>query len=126
MIKSPGAEFAAGVEMMEDLMILQKTYDMIQYGYQALAQFPKSEKFALAADMKRCMHAILEYIIEAHKKYYKKTTLQELDVEVAKLKVYMRLAKDLGFLPLKKYEVWSKMIVEIGKMVGGWIKSAKQ
>ncbi len=58
--------------------------------------------------------------------YYNKTTLQELDVEVAKLKVYMRLAKDLGFLPLKKYEVWSKMIVEIGKMVGGWIKSAKQ
>ena len=107
-------------------MILQKTYDMIQYGYHALAQFPKSEKFTLAADMKRCMHAILEYIIEAHKKYYKKTTLQELYVEVAKLKVYMRLAKDLGFLPLKKYEVWSKQVVEIGKMVGGWIKAAKQ
>lgn len=111
---------------MEDLTILQKTYDMIQYGYQALAQFPKSEKFALAADMKRCMHSILEYIIEAQKKYFKKTTLQELDVEVAKLRVYIRLAKDLGFLPLKKYEVWSKQIVEIGKMVGGWIKSTKQ
>ena len=48
---------------MEDLIILQKTYDMIQYGYQTLAQFPKSEKFAMAADMKRCMHAILEHII---------------------------------------------------------------
>jgi four helix bundle protein len=111
---------------MEDLIILQKTYDMIGYGYQALAQFLKSEKYALGTDMKKCMHSILEYIIVAHKKYYKKTTLQELDVEVAKLKTYIRLAKDLGFLPIKKYEVWSKQIVEIGKMVGGWIKSAKQ
>lgn len=99
---------------------------MIQYGYNAVSQFPKSEKYALGTDMKRCMHQVLELAIVCQKKYYKKTTLQELDVEVTKLKAYTRLAKDLGFLPFKKYEVWSSMNVEIGKMVGGWIKSAKQ
>lgn len=109
---------------MEELTIQQKTYDMIQYGYTALRQFPKSEKFGMAADIKNSMHKILELIIVANKKYYKKTTLQELDVEVAKLKVFIRLAKDMQFLPLKKYEIWSKLIVEIGKMVGGWIKSS--
>lgn len=96
------------------------------YGYKALAQFPKSEKFALAADMKHCMHLILERTIEANKKYYKKTTLQELDVEVAKLKAYLRMSKELGFLPTKKYEIWAGMAVEIGRMLGGWIKSTKQ
>ncbi len=111
---------------MEDLVIRQKTYDMMEYGYKALAQFPKSEKFALAADIKMCMHKVLEYIIVAHKKYYKKTTLQELDVEVTKLKVFVRLARDLGFLPVKKYEIWTGYLVEIGKMVGGWIKSTKK
>lgn len=110
----------------EDLKILNKTYEMINYGYQAIAQFPKSEKYALGSDMKKCMHQILELTIVGHKKYYKKTTLQELDVEVTKLKAYTRLAKDLGFLSFKKYEVWSSYNVEIGKMVGGWIKSAKQ
>ena len=96
------------------------------YGYQALAQFPKSEKFALAVDIKRCMHLILARTIEGQKKYYKKTTLQELDVELAKLKEYLRLSHELRFLPPKKYEVWSGMVVEIGKMLGGWIKSVKQ
>lgn len=110
----------------EELKIIQKTYDMIQYGYNAISQFPKSEKYALGTDMKRCMHQILELTIVCQKKYYKKTTLQELDVEVTKLKAYTRLAKDLGFLSFKKYEVWSGLNVEIGKMVGGWIKSAKQ
>ena len=97
----------------------------MQYAYKALAQFPKSEKFALATDMKKCMDTIMERIIEANKKYYKKTTLQELDVEVEKLKAYIRLAYTLGFLPPKKYEIWSGMAVEIGKMAGGWIKSTK-
>ena len=36
---------------MEDLKIIQKTYDMIEYGYSAIAQFPKSEKYALGNDM---------------------------------------------------------------------------
>ena len=33
------------------------------------------------------------------------------------------MARDLGYLPPKKYEVWSKMAVEVGRMVGGWIKA---
>lgn len=111
---------------IEELKILQKVYDMTKYGYNALKQFPKSEKFALAADIKRCMHLILERTIEANKKYYKKTTLQELDVEIAKLKAYLRLSFELGYLPQKKYEIWSKLVVEIGKMLGGWMKSIQR
>ena len=111
---------------MEELKILQKTFDMINYAYPALAQYPKGEKFALVADIKRCMDVMLESIIEANKKYYKKTTLQELDVEVEKLKAYVRLSYNLGFLPPKKYEQWSGLVVEIGRMVGGWIKSVSK
>jgi four helix bundle protein len=107
----------------EDLKILQKIFDMMEYGYAALAQYPKSEKFALVTDIKRSMDTMLERAIEAQKKYYKKTTLQDLDVEIMKLKAYLRLSQNLGFLPMKKYEVWSEKAVEIGKMLGGWLKS---
>lgn len=107
------------------LKILQKTFDMMEYGYICLQQFPKAEKFALAVDIKRCMDTILGLIVTAQKKYYKKTTLQDLDIEVAKLKAYIRLAFLLKFLPMKKYEHWSALVVEIGKMLGGWIKSVK-
>ena len=47
-------------------------------------------------------------------------------MEVAALKVYLRIAYDLRYLPPKKYEVWSGMMVEIGKMVGGWIRSQRE
>lgn len=110
---------------IEELKILEKIQNMTEYGYQALAQFPKSEKFAIVVDIKRCMHTMLERGIEANKKYYKKTTLQELDVEIVKLKYYVRLSHRLKFLSTKKYEIWSGHVVEIGKMLGGWLKSIK-
>lgn len=109
--------------MAEDLKILQKIFDMMDYGYQALAQYPKSEKFALVTDIKRSMDTMLERCIEAQKKYYKKTTLQDMDVAVMKLRAYLRLSHQLGFLPMKKYEIWSGKVVEIGKMLGGWLKA---
>lgn len=109
--------------MSEELKILQKIFDMMEYAYLALAQYPKGEKFALATDIKHTMDEMLELTIEAQKKYYKKTTLQELDVTIAKLRAYIRLSYNLHFLPQKKYEVWSGMVVELGKMLGGWLKS---
>ena len=106
-----------------ELKLLVKITDMMQYAYGAIAQFPKSEKYAMGTDIKRVMDEMLELVIEAQKKYYKKTTLQDLDVAIAKLREYVRLAMELKFLPFKKYEVWSAMNTEIGKMLGGWLKT---
>ena len=95
----------------------------MEYGYVALRQFPKSERYALSTDMKRCMDEMLSLAITAQKRYYKKTTLQDLDIEIMKLRVYIRLAYRLRFLDIQKYEVWSGLVIEIGKMLGGWIKT---
>lgn len=45
---------------------------------------------------------------------------------IMKLKAYLRLSYNLKFLPIKKYEIWSAKAVELGRMVGGWIKSSKK
>lgn len=113
-------------ESESKLMIRQKTTDMMLYAYPVLAQYPKSEKFSLCADIKRVMDQMLELIITAEKKYFKKTTLQDLDIEVAKLKAYIRLSHDLKYISTHTYEVWSAKVVEIGKMLGGWMKAVNQ
>lgn len=103
-----------------DLKIKQKIEDMMGYAYPALAQFPKSEKHALAAEIKASLRRLLELTIRCNKKYYKKTTLQDLDIELDVLRSYVRLAFVLRFLPPQKYENWGRMNDEIGRMVGGW------
>lgn len=111
---------------MKNLKVYQKTYDMIEYGYVALKQFPRSEKHTFVAEIKETMMTILRLIVSTNKKYYKKTTMRELDTELEMLRTYIRLAKDLEFLPFKKYEIWSKKVNEIGKLIGGWLKSIKK
>ncbi|NPV72090.1 MAG: diversity-generating retroelement protein Avd [Firmicutes bacterium] len=108
----------------EDLKILQKAYDMVQYGYTVLRQFPKSERHVLAAEMRSTMVQILRLIIVANRRRQKLPVLHELDVALDLLRLYMRLAKDLGFLPFRQYEHWAKQVNEVGRMVGGWIRAA--
>lgn len=109
--------------MAEDLKVQQKIYDMMKYAYPIMNQFPKSEKFTLVADIKRNMDILMERCIEAKKKYFKKSTLQDMDVANEKLMVYIRLACDLRYISVHTYGVWSDKLVEIGKMIGGWLKA---
>lgn len=95
------------------------------YGYQALKQFPKHEKHALGAEIRRSMLELQRLIITAFKRYHKKTTLTDLDIELAILKRRVRLAKDLRYLDIKRYQLWTEQLVELGRMIGGWIRSVK-
>ena len=64
-----------------------------------------------------------------------KTTLTELDTEKEILKVYLREANETTFrdkrgemrklLSNHTYGVWSEKVVEIGKLIGGWIQAVK-
>ena len=110
-------------EQSEPKRALQKIEDMMEYAYPVLQQFPKAEKYSMAADLKRCMDIMLERCVEAEKAYYKKTTLRELDVAVAKCKTYVKMAYRLKFMSYKKFEIINDYLTQIGKMVGGWIKT---
>ena len=109
----------------EEFKVLQKVQDMMEYAYPALAQFPKAEKFSLAQDIRHCMNQLLELTITEDKRQVKTTALEKLDVENEKLKIYIRLAMKLRFISFHTYEVWSAKLVEIGKMIGGLVKSVK-
>ena len=96
---------------------------MLAYGQICLKQFPKQEKHVLASDIRSTMYRMLELTIRANKKYHKKTTLQDLDIEIEVLRTFLRLSLDNHYMNIHKYEVWTKMISEIGKMLGGWMKA---
>ena len=46
-----------------------------------------------------------------------------VDVELEKIRKYVRLSFNLRYIPQKKYQVWSEKLDEIGKMLGGWLKT---
>lgn len=108
---------------MEELKIKKKCEEMILYGYKAVGQFPKAERHVLSQEIRRTMWGMLRLLVICNRRYHKKTTMQDLDAELDLLRSQLRLATDLGFLPFNKYEVWSRHTDEIGRMIGGWLKS---
>ncbi len=70
---------------------------------------------------------ILELIVSAIQTYgatkikFLETTSNKLNT----LKFIIRLSKDVKALDFKKYEILQEKLNEIGRMLGGWIKSLK-
>lgn len=113
-------------------LLKEKIADMIKYGKQAVANFPRRER-QTADEIRRSMLTMYRLSIMIEKKYYKKTTLQELDVELDVLRHLVRLAQDRDYygknvappLPFKKYEYWCGLLNEIGRIIGGYMKYVK-
>ena len=108
--------------------ILQKTYDFLKEIVQVVGKFPKHQRFLIGDKMQGFTTHILEMLIEA---YYLPTTekadkLLKVNIELEKLRYFIRLAYDLGFYPSSRYKQLAEQINEIGRMVGGWLRSIKK
>ena len=105
--------------------IFQKTYELIKTVFEYTQGFPKSQRFVLGQRIENLTINVLDGIILANEGRNKAAILIKASVELEKIRVFTRLAKDLRFLDFEKYEFLSQQINEIGKMLGGWIKYSK-
>jgi hypothetical protein len=63
-----------------------------------------------------------ELILEAALTSEKAALLAQADLTLAKLRFYIRLSKDLKFLSPQQYAHCGRLIAEVGRLLGGWIK----
>lgn len=108
--------------MFQNLAIFEKTYELILWLYPTVNKFPKSQRFVLGQRMETAILEILEGIIEANQERNKVLYLKRVSVELDKLRILVRLSKDMRFISIKQYQFAAEKINEIGKMLGGWLK----
>lgn len=106
----------------QPLIILSRVEELERYTRIALRQFPKHEKFILSAEIRHQIYEIKRNTIRVGKKYTKKTTLTELDIDVEVLRSHIRVAYRLQYIDEHKLDVWMRKVDEIGAIVGGWLK----
>lgn len=101
-----------------------------------LNHFPKAERYGLALEIRRAAYEVYQMIVEAQKRYHKRTTLTQLDIRHEQLRMLLAMANELGYFSCKdgaqvappdnpaarRYITISKMVDELGRMIGGWIK----
>lgn len=106
----------------QNLPIFEKTYELILWIYPTVNKFPKSQRFVLGQHIESTILRVLEGIIIANQVKNKLPYLKRISVELDKLRILIRLSKDLKFISVKQYGFAASKVNEIGKMLGGWIK----
>ena len=108
-----------------ELVIFTKTYDYGLWLFKHTQKFPKSSRFSVSVRLELLVTELLEKIIIANRARNKTPLLIELDSLLERLRLLVRFAKDLGYLPPNSYEYSARQTDEIGKLLGGWIKQQK-
>lgn len=114
--------------MSQKETLVSRTYDLLKYTIPLLNRLPKSQKFTLGDRIQQLMNDLLELYIEA---YYapadeKRPRLLRANIQLEKLRHYLRLAFELNYLSSGQYREFAERTTEIGKMTGGWLKSLQQ
>lgn len=108
-----------------DTPIFHKAYDLYKLLHSYHNRIPKSERYTLWQKCENTTLALLEAVIETgHQKDAEKLRfLYVISDKLDLLKVLIRLAKDTRTIDNLQYLAIQEIIQEIGRMVGGWIKS---
>jgi hypothetical protein len=111
---------------MKQSPIFARTHDLVLWLLQRSESFPRSQRFVLT---KRLQDAVLDFqetLIEAAlgQKPDLLGRLREADIELGKLRFYLRLCHELAWLSPGQYGHVSRMVAEVGRLLGGWQKTA--
>jgi len=111
------------MKQIKELIIFKKTYDFSKWLFQHTGKFPRSHRFSIAVKMENSMLDFLRMIQVANHRSSKLPLLKSADEELLSIRIFFRLSHDLKIISTSSYEYGIKQLAEIGKMLGGWIKS---
>lgn len=87
---------------------------------------PRKDKYTLGQKCEIAILEVLESIIMASNlpKQEKLPVLKQASMKLDLVRVFLKLARDVKALENKKYQLLESQTEEIGRMLGGWIKTS--
>ena len=119
---------------LKDFTLLAKLEALDLETHNICKKFEKSERHVLSAAIRHTLETLLKLVIGAVKTQLEerrkkrppiktREMLWQADVELEYLKTQVRKAFALRLVNEKTYEIWSRQILEVGGLLGGWIKA---
>ena len=111
---------------LDDIPIFIKLYDFYKNLTPIITTFPKTKRYTLGQRLDNVTLDILELLLSVPNTKDKVETLQQISAKVDLIKVLLRFAKDSRAIQNNRYLELESYLQEIGRMLGGWIRSTKQ
>jgi len=111
---------------MEDLVIFSRVYDLLEWLIPKGESFPRTHRATVTARLLGAALDLSEQLLDAQVRRgpARRSRLGDADASLHKLRLYLRLAHHWRWLSAGQYEHVSRMVAEIGRLLGGWIRQA--
>lgn len=108
-----------------DIPILKKSYELYKTFHEYRKIVPKQDRYTVFERSENVILETLEYLLQAGQVQgpQKLLALERASLKLNLLRFFVRLLKETRAIDPKKYVVLQQMIDEIGRMLGGWIRS---
>jgi hypothetical protein len=104
--------------------VVSKAYDFNVWLLPKAEKFARSYKFSVGDRLVAHGLDLLLLLVESAYTQNKGMLLQQASTKVNGIRYLLRLSKDLKLLSLDSYGFAAERLDEIGRMVGGWRRSA--
>lgn len=103
----------------------QKSYDCYKHLYINLRQIAKRDRFTWGEKCENLAIYVLRDIAQAEFKgaHKKQLVLKRASENLDLLKIFIRLGGELHILNRKQYIARETELQELGRMIGGWLKT---
>ena len=100
--------------------IFVRTYDLLQWLLPHTSGWPRRYRFTLTQELVRAALRFQERLLEASLTDETAKRLEQADVELSKLRLYLRMDYDLHLLSASQYAHGSELIGHVGRRLGAW------
>jgi hypothetical protein len=113
---------------MNQSPIFVKTHELLLWLLPQTAKFPRQQRFALTQSVQQSAMRLLDRLVEAgmSRGAERVAHLSQADMELVKLKAYLRLCEGMNLLTPRQVEHVARFTLEIGKLLGAWLAQAKK
>jgi len=113
--------------MAKEMVVFTRTFDFLSWLLPATNNFPRAHRMSFTRRLLDAAFDLRERLEEAnHRRDSNRLErLQRADEALDLVRVYLRLAVRWGWLTAGQYRHVSEMVAEIGRLVGGWSRTAK-
>jgi hypothetical protein len=111
---------------VDELPVIQRTYDFIKWYIPILNRLPRDHKYALGERITNQLYDLLEGLVNARYARQKLNLLETINNKLDLLRYQTRLLHDFDLISINRYEYISQEIAKIGTELGAWIKQQKR
>ncbi|MBA3966894.1 MAG: diversity-generating retroelement protein Avd [Nitrospirales bacterium] len=102
---------------------VQSCHDVLLWLIPQLDKFPRSRRFTLGERLEAGVLEVLTLLVEAAYSQNKGGPLRQANIRLEVVRHLWRLAYELKVVATRQYEHGARLLDDIGRQIGGWLRS---